>query len=399
VRDFVAGSAPLADRLIALSLLRDAGEVAADEPVEFPVDGGEARTFILGKHSIVSDRPISLPDEPTVRMVEQGAALAQDNPEGAYDIWVAVDARFPSADVRVQIARLSQTMQRMEQSREWLEKARELDPNSAAVHIGLAFQCLNEANLRGALEEFRILENTPELTVTEFLNYQVVRENLDSVLQSPLADALMAQADITADPETAEANRELAGLLGSMQKSMALTQYLRQRPVMALHEGLTLSEIVERMDGLVVYNAAWLFGLLPEMEDLQTVEAEGDESLDDDESEDSEDNLAPDDDPRIQQAREQLATAMLDPELLQEGLPGLPERDLKGLRWLLGQGGTAPLEDYLKEFPVDEAAPGDMLLEYGILAEGRLAGAITRLIPVDLREPLRTALDAMDEGR
>ncbi|MDQ2731709.1 MAG: hypothetical protein M3Y56_08630 [Armatimonadota bacterium] len=395
VRDFALGAdGAFTDRLIALSYLRDAGEIAEDEPVDILIDG-EPQTITLGKHRIVPDRPVELPDQATATLFQEGARLLDSSPEDAYDRWVAVDKAYgQSVQLCMHLARLSNSLGRPEVSGEWLQKALSLDPDFAEAHVAWAAQCLNEGDVRGAMQAARQVEKADVLTVTGFMTYNAIRESLDTLLQSPLADALMEQADMTGDDEAAEANRELAGMLGSMQKSLALTHYLRQRPIRGLREDLSFAEIVHQMDSAVVYNAAWLFGLLPEMEDFQDSMSE---SADDDEDDEDEGAATPGEgeepeDPRIEQAREELARRMLDPKLLAEGLPGLPDRDLEGLQWLLEQGGIAPLEEYLASFPIDEGAPSDMMLEYGIVVEGRLGGKMTRLIPTDLRTPLQEAL-------
>lgn len=395
VRDFALGpDGSFADRLFALSYLRDAGEIAQDEPVEILVDGAP-QTITLGKHRIVPDRPVELPDQATANLFQEGVGLLETSPEDAYDRWTAVDKAYPrSVQLRMHLARLSGNLGRPEQSREWLQKALEIDPSFAEAQVALAAQCLDEGDVRGAMQAARLVENADVLTITGFMTYSAIRESLDTLLQSPLADALMQQADMAADDETAEANRELAGMLGSMQKSLALTHYLRQRPIRGLREDLSFAEIVHQMDSAVVYNAAWLFGLLPEMEDFQDSMAEDSDLDDEDEDETSAADAGGEEseDPRIEQARQELSRRMLDPKLLADGLPGLPDRDLQGLQWLLEHGGSAPLEDYLTEFPIDEGAPSDMMLEYGIVVEGRLGGKMTRLIPIDLREPLQKAV-------
>ncbi|MCA1597149.1 MAG: hypothetical protein LC772_12110 [Chloroflexi bacterium] len=91
-------------------------------------------------------------------------------------------------------------------------------------------------------------------------------------------------------------------------------------------------------------------------------------------------------------ARQMLAGKLLDADRLAEGLPGMTDRDLDAAEWLLARGGVSSLDDYLAAFPPDETAPSDMLLEYGLVAEGRLSGKLTRMVPVDLRSPLAEAL-------
>ena len=392
--DFAFGDeGGITERLIAISHLRDAKEIAENEPIEITIDG-QSHTIVPGKSKIVPDQPIELPDEETASLFGEGARIAAQSPETAYDRWVAVDERYPhSARVRCQLARLSQQLGRMEVSREWLEKALQADPNSMEARIGLAAQCLMDGDLRGAIDQSRFVENATVLSVTEFLGYQNVREHVNSILQSPMADALLAQADLAGDEESAEASREMAGLLGNMQRSMALGQYLKQRPVVNLSESLTLREVLDQMDAPVLYNAAWLFGVTSVMDELKDLIPSAFDFIGGSEDEEEEDQETPTDpEAALNAARMELSTVMLDPETLEQGIPGLTDRDLKALRWLLDQGGTAPLDDFLAEFPVDPDDPTDMLLDNGIVVEGRLDGKLTRMIPVDLREPLSLAI-------
>jgi tetratricopeptide (TPR) repeat protein len=386
VREFALGTAgSVQDRLIALSAMREAGEIAEDEPVELQVDG-DIRVVTPGRHRIVPDSPIELPDQETAALFFEGARLLDPSPEDAYERWKQVDARFSSARIKTHLARLSQNLGRLSESREWLEKALEIEPDLVEAHVAMATTYLMEGNLRPALDHARIVEEAAVVTVSEFMGYQAVRDNINGIMSSPMADALLAQADMASDEETADANRDLANLLGSMQKSLALTQYLRQRPILALREDLALHEIVDHLDPTVLYNAAWLFGMVDEMEALSP------DDEDDDPDGERDSALS---EQRIHQARERIANALLDPQRLMEGLPGLGDRDIRGLAWMLDRGGITPLDDYLKEFPPDEAAPGDMLLEYGIVAEGRLAGKVTRMVPVDLRGPLMRAMEQL----
>src|SRR6185437_4277126 len=116
---------------------------------------------------------------------------------------------------------------RTEEAQEWLTKALELDPASAEAHTSLALSRLTSGDLRGAMEHARAVEELESLTPQELLQYGSLRENLDALLSSPLADALMQQADLAGDEESANMNREMADMLGGMQRSLALTQYLR----------------------------------------------------------------------------------------------------------------------------------------------------------------------------
>ncbi|MCA1597150.1 MAG: hypothetical protein LC772_12115, partial [Chloroflexi bacterium] len=219
LQDFVAlETAPPGDRIVALGYLRDAGAIAEDEPVDLPVQGATLQ-LVLGRHRIVPERPVSVPDETAAELFDTAARSLELDPEAAYSGFEALDEYYgESAEVKIRLARLSLESGRLDESRTWIEQALALEPESVGAHMTLASLCLLEGDLRGAVEQSRFVEQAENMTPSEVLAYHGVQESLNTLLESPLADALMAQADLAQDDESAEANRELAGMLGAMWK-------------------------------------------------------------------------------------------------------------------------------------------------------------------------------------
>jgi len=375
----------LAERMVALQSLDEAGLMDVSQPVELWDEvRQEWRRLRVPRWKIVEVEPDRYPRQAMEMAEEVVQAMKEGRLQDAQKLTEKIFSFAPNnPDLCAFLALVwADDPSQMET---YFRKAVELDPRHAGGWSGLALLALDRGDIPAARQCLEVLADRQEFTLWEFLRYLQALTAI-SLHEEDLALArFYVTTALSWNPDDERfhqldwilALREPdSGLYILAQRSRQYRERKRNRPI---PPDASLRQCLERLsrESLVAtartYSAPYV-GLRKE--------------------------------PLIQH----LVEAITDPERLEEAVAELEADERRALRDVLAAGGIFPWDEFTARYGNDVEDSQDWyyalpktlmgrLRLYGLLSDGTVEGQRVVLIPWELRELLPSALAAVEEGR
>jgi len=373
----------LAERMIALQSLDEAGLMEFPQPVELWDEvRQEWRWLKVPRWRVVEIEPDRYPPQAIEITLEVVQALKEGRLQAADELTEKVFSLAPNNPDLCSLLGLIWASD-LSRSEAYLRKAVELDPQHAGGWAGLALIALDRGDLPAACQCLEVLADRQEFTIWEILRYlqgltalsikekdlALARFYVDSALGWNPEDERFHQLDWTLALQEPD-----SGLYILAQRSR---QYRERRRKRSIPPDASLRQCLERLSRESLVATAQTYSVP---------------------------YVALRKEPLIQR----LVEAITDPDRLREAVAALAADERQALRDVLDAGGILAWDEFTARYGNDvedsqdwyyalpETLMGRLRL-YGLLSDGTVEGQRVVLIPQELRELLPSALVAVEK--